>query len=405
MNGNIEQVSLTNGLESSFYNVHGSMISIKNKKKCSGCSACASICPTNSISMIADEEGFLYPSVDIMKCIGCNLCDKTCPFLNPFKKNILKSHIFAAVSNDSLIRRESSSGGVFSELAKIILERGGVIFGAVFDDNWNVCHSYIDKYDSLKKLMKSKYVQSVIGESYRATQVRLREGKSVLFAGTSCQIAGLRHFLRKDYENLVTLEILYHGSPSPYIWHLYLDSQVKRYGYSISDIKSVSFRDKVEGMTEYKISIEMNDRKVISHFFYEDAYMNAFLSNLVLRPSCHSCKAKNGCSGSDLIVGDLWNRYHKAPFNDSNGTSVVLVNTNKGLSLLKQCNLTISEIGYDVVGFNKNSGFQEKQFVNPYRKKFFREVNQNNVQDLLRIYSDIPFYWRIIRRIKRIFKI
>lgn len=380
------------------------MIVIKNKKNCCGCSACASVCPKNCISMIPDEEGFLYPSADIRKCIGCHLCEKVCPFRNPVKKKNSNNPTFAAVSNDSFIRKESSSGGTFSELAKVILNNGGVVFGATFDDKWNVYHCGIDKEEDLYKLRKSKYVQSVLGNSFSTIRTLLRDKKLVLFVGTSCQIDGLNHFLRKNYTNLITMEILCHGSPSPQIWNLYLKSVVEKNGYSLSQIKSVSFRDKVEGMTEYKISIKMNEGKIISHFFYEDVYMNAFLSNLILRPSCYSCKSKKGYTGSDLIVGDLWNRYHKAPFNDSNGTSVVIANTEKGLSILKQCNLTIEEIEYRETGCSMNSGFQKNQFRNPYRKKFFREVNPANVLQLLHKYSVIPFYWRIIRRIKRLLK-
>ena len=380
------------------------MIKIQNKKKCCGCSACASVCPKACISMVCDDEGFLYPSVDESACINCHLCEKVCPFLKPIKFNNINK-VYAAVSADLEVRKKSSSGGVFIELAKYVIFQGGCVFGAAFADDWSVEHCMIEDVGNLSKLRKSKYVQSRIGNTYRRAKSKLLQGQVVLFVGTSCQIAGLKHFLQKDYDNLIAVEILCHGVPSSKVWLMYLNEYLHGRGYDIKDVCELSFRNKVKGMTEYKLSIMMNDNVCLSHFFYEDPYMKGFLSNLTLRPSCYSCMAKGGKSGSDIVLGDLWNKYAQEPFNDSNGTNVVLTNTPKGIELLKKCNLVIADIGDMGIDYDKNSGFQRKQFVSPYRDKFFMEMGKGNIIHLLNKYSEIPIYWRMIRRIKRILKI
>lgn len=381
------------------------MIRLSKKKGCCGCSACASVCPKSSISMKLDEEGFLYPYVDKNTCIDCHLCEKVCPFLNVEPPQKRHSKVFAAISKNEELRLNSSSGGLFSELAKVVIGEGGCVYGANFADGWNVSHICIEHESDISLLRKSKYVQSVIGNTYKEAKKQLLKGRLVLFSGTSCQIAGLKHFLRKDYGNLITIEILCHGVPSPKVWNLYLKKHLASNNYKIADIASISFRDKVQGMTEYKVSVNMKDGQRICHFFYEDAYMNAFLSNLTLRPSCYSCNAKGESSGSDIVLGDLWNNYQQEPFNNSQGTNVVLVNTEKGLHLLNRCNLMIADIGNKGIDYYKNSGFQKNQFVNPFRKKFFRELNEENVIELLKQYSRIPLVWRMLRRIKRIMKI
>lgn len=381
------------------------MIRIFSKKKCCGCSACASICPKSCIVMKRDEEGFCYPSVDETACVDCHQCEKVCPFLNPTVQTYTGSKIYAAVNTDSEVRLASSSGGVFTEIATHVIKQGGCVFGAAFQDDWNVKHCMVENIESLSKLRKSKYVQSNIGNTYKLAKAQLLQGRLVLFSGTSCQIAGLKHFLHKEYDNLITVEILCHGVPSPKVWQLYLAEFLKGKGYGIGDLCNLSFRDKVKGITEYKLSFEMNDKNSLSHFFYEDSYMDGFLSNLILRPSCYSCMAKGGRSGSDIVLGDLWNKYAKKPFDDSNGTNVVLVNTDRGFGILEKCNLLKADISDMGIDYYKNSGFQKRQFVNPYRKKFFSELKNGNVMQLLNKYSEIPVYWRMIRRIKRILKI
>ena len=199
------------------------MIHIVDKHNCCGCSACLNVCPKACITMLADEEGFLYPKVDKTICIDCGLCEKVCPFMaNLDAKRPIRS--YAAINPNEQERYNSSSGGIFTMLMRETLNRGGVVFGAAFDKKWNVHHIAIESIEEMPLLQGSKYVQSYVGDCYRDAKDFLREGRDVLFSGTSCQIAGLRQYLRKDYENLTTVDVICHGVPSPRVWSAYLSS-------------------------------------------------------------------------------------------------------------------------------------------------------------------------------------
>lgn len=173
------------------------MISILDKKKCCGCSACAQRCPKHCIKMIEDSEGFLYPKVDGDTCIDCGLCERVCPIQNPGEDRVPLA-VYAAKSPNEVIRRQSSSGGIFTILAEQIIDEGGVVFGAAFNDKWEVEHSYVENKEQLVKFRGSKYVQSKIGESYKDAKSFLKEGRRVLFSGTPCQIAALKKYLQKN---------------------------------------------------------------------------------------------------------------------------------------------------------------------------------------------------------------
>ena len=204
-------------------------ISISDKANCCGCSACYSACPKQCISMVEDEEGFRYPIIDKSKCIDCGLCEKVCPVLNVSNPNKPAS-IFAFSNKSEDIRLKSSSGGAFSLLAELVLSQGGVVFGAAYDNNWEVAHTYIERIEDLDMLRRSKYVQSRIGDTYKQAKNFLKEGRKVLFTGTPCQISGLRHYLRKDYENLITMDFVCHSAPSPKVWRKFLREQYARKG-------------------------------------------------------------------------------------------------------------------------------------------------------------------------------
>lgn len=203
------------------------MIKLEKKSDCCGCAACVQRCPKQCISMQEDEEGFLYPAVDKESCIDCGLCEKVCPILSPSSPH-LPHYIYAAKSKDEHIRKHSSSGGVFTLLAEQTINAGGVVFGARFDEKWDVVHDYSETLEGLSAFRGSKYVQSSIDQSYKQVESFLRGGRLVLFSGTPCQIAGLKRFLRKDYENLTTVDFICHGVPSPKVWRMYLKETVAR---------------------------------------------------------------------------------------------------------------------------------------------------------------------------------
>ena len=324
------------------------MIHIQNKSLCCGCAACANACPKGAISMQPDEEGFLYPHVDSASCVNCGLCEKVCPVLH---SPVLKAApaAYAAKINDTDILAKSSSGGMFSALALPILKQGGIVFGAGFDKEWNVCHQYAETAEDLDKLRRSKYVQSDIGKTFQQAKQFLDAGRPVLFTGTPCQIAGLKNYLGKEYENLLTADIICHGAPSPAVWRKFLAEN-----FSDAPITAVDFRDKTIGWDASYLSVARQGEKFPSLPGFLRPFKKLFLarkgrlfrslfrlsfsiSNLYERPSCHDCHFKGENRAADFTLGDLWGVQHICPvFYDKKGVSVLFVNTPKGKCFFEQ---------------------------------------------------------------------
>lgn len=235
------------------------MIKIKNKRDCCGCEACVQACPKHCIDFVSDSQGFGYPRVNENMCVNCGVCNKVCPILNVDEYSLPKTTpAYATYNKSDEQRKTSSSGGIFTLLASNVIGKEGVVFGATFDNDWNVVHNYADKVELIEPLKRSKYVQSRIGESYKQVKAFLAKGKQVMFVGTPCQIAGLKHYLRKDYDNLLTVDVVCHGVPSPMIWQKYLmekkvEIASKHHVASLKDVEftSVSFRDKVKSWRRF----------------------------------------------------------------------------------------------------------------------------------------------------------
>lgn len=383
------------------------MIQIINKEDCTGCSACYNVCPKNCIKMEADDEGFIYPIVNIENCINCNKCNKVCPIINPYEKRDKHQHAFAAINFNNKIRLKSSSGGIFYAISDFILQQNGIIYGAAFDKKWNVFHTHAQNKEQLLKLMGSKYIQSNINTTYDEIKRELKSGRKVLFCGTSCQVSGLNHFLAKEYENLLTLELLCHGVSSYKIWNNFLRDFLKKIHLNITDVTEISFRNKSPNTIDYQFSIKDNHGNVYQDFFYNIPYMRAFLSNLILRPSCYNCKSKKYKSKGDLLIGDLWNKYDKNPYNNSQGTSIIIVNSHKGDRILQKCNIISEKIGSEYINKN-NSGFRIHQYKNKNRERFFNEVYNNSsysICHLMNLYSTFNFKDKVYKKlIKLLFK-
>lgn len=229
------------------------MIEIKDKKDCCGCSACVSKCPAKCIELKEDEEGFLYPEVNKVLCMDCSLCEKVCPTISgEFENDRRPLASYIAYAEDLSVRLESSSGGLFSLFAENIIVNGGIVFGAAFDSDWTVRHTAVDLKNELNRLRGSKYMQSRIENTYKEAEKFLKSGRKVLFSGTACQVAGLKTYLGKDYENLYTIDVLCHGVPSQRVWKLYLEEQEKR---NDSHVKMVSFRWKNTGWKNYSLKL------------------------------------------------------------------------------------------------------------------------------------------------------
>ncbi len=373
------------------------MIVIHGKHECCGCSACVQKCPRHCITLDEDDEGFLYPKVDMTACIDCGLCEQVCPWLNRSGK-LQPIEVLAAKNRNEEERMDSSSGGVFIALAREVICRGGVVFGAVFDENWEVKHTYAETLEDVRPMMGSKYVQSRVGKSYRDAERFLKDGREVLFVGTPCQVAGLYGFLHKDYPNLLSVDVLCHGVPSPGVWRRYLNEtfySARRVSAgkdtvlscSLSPmpvIKGIEFRDKrMTGWKEYsfvvcgKDAFEADQNTVLlSAKYNENVFMRGFLADIYLRPSCYRCRCKNGMSHSDLTIADFWGVNLIMPdFDDDKGVGLVLVNTGKGKAVFDGLNMEVRlAVLEDAMPFN--GGFKELVQAHPGRARFFRYYSE-----------------------------
>lgn len=357
-------------------------IEILDKKECTGCQACKERCPKHCVTMQSDSEGFLYPVVDIAVCVNCGLCRKVCHELHPFAVVKPMDCLAVKVHNEN-IRVKSSSGGMFTLLATYVLNKGGVVFGARFDNNWQVIMDYTESLDGLGPFRGSKYIQASNEGAFTLVEKFLKEGRVVLYTGTHCQIAALRRFLGKEYEHLLAVDFLCHGVPSPLLWHKYIKEITSD---NISIIKAVSFRKKSVGWKKFQLSIQMKDDTNIEEIFSDNLYMKAFLSDMSLRPSCYHCKSRNGCSGSDITIGDHWAIQSICQnFDDDKGTSMVLVNTEKGICVWNILNEQTDYIRTDFEDSkNWNGAFYLTLEEHLHRKEFFAQLTKrDDVSELI----------------------
>lgn len=348
-------------------------VSLKNESNCVGCGACSQICPKNCIEMKKNEHGFLVPIVDKKKCIECGACINSCPMAR--KLNLNKClYGYAAISKSKKILNRSTSGGVFSEICDWIINRNGIVYGASWDNNLNVNHIRISKIEDVEKLNQSKYIQSNINDTYKLTKQDLDNDILVLFSGTACQIAGLKSFLKKDYENLYTVEVVCHGTPSQGLFDKYILWLEKKYNKKIIKF---SFRNKEKHKTgeHFMFNILFEDKTQKYLYANEDPYYFSFLSSKILRKSCYNCKFKDTKRISDFTLGDFWGieKYLKT-FPARNGVSAVLVNSEKAMILYEQIkeNLISEQVDVNFI-FNGN-----KSLIRSADLKNFVEYDVNN---------------------------
>lgn len=353
------------------------MIDIKEKYMCDGCHACYSVCPKDAINMEIDDEGFWYPKVDNNKCVDCNKCEKVCPILNKKEVKSLKK-AYACYNLDEDIRMKSSSGGTFTILAAEVIKDNGVVFGAKFDEDFNVVHDYVEDIEGLSKFRGSKYVQSNIGDSFRQAKKFLDEGRRVLFSGTPCQIDGLKSYLNKDYENLVTVDLICHGVPSPMIWQRYINE--------LGDGKKLSamtFRDKSKGWNSGVLKYRFEDGSEIDENYSESVYIKGFIQNCFLRPSCYNCNFKTLDRVSDFTLGDFWGVESILPkLKDNKGISLVFVHSEKSDRMMKEIkkNIYLCEVEIEN-SITWNSCAIKSLELLPNRNKFFRYVDEISVKE------------------------
>lgn len=306
---------------------------VKNRK-CTGCGACFNVCPTKAISMVKNSEGFSEPKIDNEKCIHCGLCDQVCPILNGTSRESQYPipKVYAGWNKDEKVRLKSSSGGVFSVLAEYFLKKKGFVCGAAFDEKNKLRHIIISSKKDLTKLRGSKYVQSEIGGVFREIRNLLEEDKSVLFSGTPCQTAGLKNFLKKEYEKLLVVDIVCHGTPSPVVFEKYLKEIERKNNKKITKI---NFRDKSTGWKSYSFTLSDEKEDILKEKFSENIFFEGFLKNLYLNKICTSCPYSQFPKCSDITLGDYWGiEGYDQKLDDPKGVSVIILNNDKGTEYL-----------------------------------------------------------------------
>lgn len=303
------------------------------KELCNGCTACAGICPKGCITMVPDEEGFLRPVIDEVNCIDCGRCQQVCPILNVYGSSEGESVAYAAINQDDAVRQNSTSGGVFTLLCQWVLNRGGVVFGAAYNDRFEVVHCKAENAEELAKFRGAKYAQSCLGDIFQKVASCLKNDRYVLFSGTPCQIGGLVAFLGKTYDKLILVDLICHGVPSPKVWNHYIQYRSQQDAQGAAPV-AINLRSKQTGWPGYSIRFDYPNGLVYSAINSQDPYLRGFVGNLYLRCSCYDCRFKGVTRQSDFTLGDYWGVWGQLPeYHDGKGTSLVLLHTKKAKQL------------------------------------------------------------------------
>lgn len=363
-----------------------------DKKECTGCTACATLCPAKCITMKEDEEGFRYPIVQKDLCISCGLCQKVCPS-KPFDSGEVLGCYGGYQKNDRIVR-ESSSGGLFSVVANEILKKGGVVFGVTME-GIRAVHRYVETAEDLRKLYGSKYLQSDLDDSMKQVKGFLDQGRWVLFCGTPCQVSGLHSFLGKTYEKLFTIDFVCHGISSPQIFCKYLEEIHGRRKW-----KKISFRDKYSGWKKFGIYLEAEDGYQYRESLTDDIYLQSFLKNMNLRPSCFQCKFRTIHRISDWTIGDLWGVEELVPdWKEDKGYSLILIHSEKGKQVWKQIteNVQTQDVEIDRV-CKYNSSLITSPWDFYTRDLFFKYAALNSVKKSMELAGKETWMKRLKRK-------
>lgn len=364
------------------------------KNICVGCGACSQICPQKCIDLKEDESGFVYPNIKHDKCVECGLCEKVCHVLKNNQKEMrvhdsFEKEVYAAWSKNEDVRWKSTSGGAFSEIAKSFVENGGYICGAEYETPKSVRHAIYNKIEGVERLRQSKYAQSIINDVYLKIESLLKANVKVLFCGTPCQVAGLKAFLRSEYDNLYCIDFICRGVNSPKAYRMWVTEQEQKYK---KEINRVWFKYKSDGWKKSpvvtRVDFKDNRSKIIKG--NKNTFMIGYLSlNLFIRPSCGNCLYKGGNNVSDITLADFWGI--EAELDDDKGTSMLIVNSSKGKKLIEMTkrnmeifakddsdyfrnnvcaisSVNISEESSDFLNNVTENNFS-KQIMNRYRKK------------------------------------
>ena len=351
--------------------------------------------------MVPDIEGFLYPLVDENLCTECGLCESVCPVIKPPVQNG-EAVAFAAWNRDEDVREDSSSGGVFNALMQRTFEQNGVVFGAAFDDSMTLCHQAAHNGVEGQALRGSKYLQSIIGTAYQEARKYLKRGRQVLFSGTPCQVAGLYAFLGKKYDNLLTCDVVCHGVPSPKVFATYRAELERQYG---AKAKRIAFRRKNFGWKRYSISLSFDNDTEYRRILTEDAFMTGFLRDIYLRPSCHACRFSCLPRVADISLGDFWGvGTHHPEWDDDRGTSLVIVQSEKGKNAFDACRQDITAYDADLsVAIQSNPCICSSVAPGIRRDAFFNDLDSLPFEKVMKRYMrPTPLWRRRAGKVKRL---
>lgn len=319
------------------------MISITDKSECCGCTACASACAHNAITMQPDQEGFSYPITDGDRCTDCGLCEKVCPILShkaiELKPN--QKSLYAARIKDREVLLDSSSGGAFFALAELVIARGGIVCGVEYSPTLEVRHSFAETLNACKRFMGSKYVQSNIEEIFPKIKSYLKDNRYVLFVGTPCQVEGLNLYLKKTYTTLITTDLVCHAVPSPLVWKEYVGLVNKKMNRNLTSI-NMRYKRICGWSHRFSYLYSFNTGKSICDIAGISNWGRLYFSRLINRPSCYKCKFTNLHRSGDFTIADFWDDDKNRPdLYSKDGTSLFLINSEKGMAFIDELNKTL----------------------------------------------------------------
>lgn len=387
-----------------------------NKKDCCGCGACINICPRRAIELKEDAYGFVYPDIDNKKCINCGLCGQVC---NYHKKEecINKQETYVAAAMQDRVLEKAASGGVFSVLAENLLKDNSVVFGCAMkksEKELSAVHIKAENRNELIKLQGSKYFQSDIGMTYSQAKEELDKGKKVLFSGTPCQIAGLKGFLQRDYDNLITIDLICHGVPSRRMFSDYIKLLEKKYKAEISE---VVFRDKKKGWSlDGRISFADIKGKTRNKVFSsrESSFYTFFQKGVIYRENCYTCPYAGGKRAADITIGDYWgiNKEHPellhvngGKFREDKGISCVILHSEKGKDFFERYSegLQWSQSSFEKAA-RGNMQLREPTEYDPLRDEILEKYREMGYEAVEKYFKKIYRSKLIVIKVKRVIK-
>ena len=366
------------------------MIEIKDKSECCGCTACASACPVNCITMQEDDEGFLYPKVQLTNCINCDLCTSICPIISENKDLLSVTQALIVQDLRDEIRMKSSSGGAFSSIAEFVIEKyNGWVYGAAFGLDFSVVHKGVNSVAELSEFRGSKYTQSNLSEIFREVKQHLDCGEYVCFSGTPCQVGGLQKYLRKRYDNCILVDVACHGVPSPSLfkrYRIFWENKEK------SALNEIEFRSKKYGYSGSTMRLQFENGKEVTQGRMLQFFKNTMFSGLSLRPSCHECRFKTVERVSDFTIFDCWdvNNFQRE-FDDDKGTTAVLVRTLNARRIIDSMKgkWRSKEVDATVLIANDGDMITESALASKNRTQFFDDMKSLEIIQLNNKYFPI----------------